>query len=239
MRKCWMRRKNLFLQPNMLSKENNQLFQSLMQAQNFQNFNINNITLKPPLFFPKLQTTVNEPPKRKWMIKILDKNKIKTEVSVEINIKIRGEEASCYVPDKLYSSHKYVFEYIVRGVEDYKLIVSKLQVIKPQTNEEIMKNDKNIVKGNIESALTKKQRGLEGGMRIQFTSNSYHHGKGYFSLKVQFYDPNDLKNPLFYCESPSFRVYARKPSIGTETLQPAKTKVSQKKERERIRKARV
>jgi flagellar biosynthesis GTPase FlhF len=174
--------------------------------------------------------------KRKWIIRVLNKEKVKSEPQVDVNIKIRGEEASCYVPDKLYSSHKYVVDFIAKGssIEEYSLIISKIKIIKAQTNEEVLKNNNPIVKGTLESALTKKSKGLEGTMRIQFTSNSYHHGKGLFLFFVTFYDPIDTNNPIFTMESPSFRVYARKPSIGHETLQPNKLKVTTKK-RKRVK----
>src|SRR5690606_2078454 len=123
-----------------------------------------------------------------------------------------------YVPEKLYSSHKYVVEHIVCGsiAKDYPLLVAKIQVLNPRTNEEILKNKKPILKGSPEAALTFQTEGLEGKMKIQFTDVSYHHEKGYFYFKISYFDPKDLTQSLFELVSPPFRVYARKPSIPKE-----------------------
>jgi len=183
------------LQNNLLYLQNLAYVQSIVQHQQNQTLYKNK-----PLIVSRTPSSLGSlPSKRKWTLKILNKNKVKTDLQVDINIKIRGEEASCFVPDKLYSSHKYVIEYIVKGGSDaFSLIVSKLKVIKPGTSDEIMREEKIIVKGSIESALTIKNRGLEGTMRIQFTSNSYHHGKGFFLFKSYFLWSSRFSKPNFY-----------------------------------------
>jgi len=169
---------------------------------------------------------------RQWQIFTLSQElKNSTDFNVKITMRIRGEEASSYVPDKLYSSHKYIIEHKLSGqpIDDLPLIVSKIQVFHPSTDQEILKNEKPILSGMIETALTKTKESLDGKMRIQFTDVSYHHDKGYFHFKISYFDPSNLIQPIIMLKSPPFRVYARKPSIGHETLQPEKTKEIPKK----------
>ena len=68
-------------------------------------------------------------------------------------------------------------------------------------------------------------------MRIQFSDVSYHHDKGYFAFKISYFETTNLKDPIFILKSPSFRVYARKPSISRETLQPEKVKEIKKRKK--------
>jgi hypothetical protein len=162
---------------------------------------------------------------------------------VKITMKIRGEEACQYVPDKLYSSHKYVLHQELevghRMRSKYPLLVSKIKVIHPVTKEEITNSktpSKEIVKGDLETALTlhNAKSGahlLQGQMKVQFTDVSYHHDKGVFAMVLRYFDPTNLDNILFAVSSPEFKVYARKPTHAgqTETLKPGKPKPSTRK----------
>lgn len=184
-----------------------------------------NIQIKNPL----IQTTTQS---RQWQVSILNQElKKNTDINVKITLRIRGEEASSYVPDKLYSSHKYIIEHKINGkaIDQFPLFVSKIQVFHPSTDQEIFKNDKPILSGIIETALTKGKDSLDGKMRVQFTDVSYHHDKGYFYFRISYFDPSNLLQPIIVLKSPPFRVYARKPSIGHETLQPEKVKEVPKK----------
>jgi hypothetical protein len=175
---------------------------------------------------------------RNWNIKNLKGEKFEKDLKVEITLKIRGEEASSFVPEKLYSSHKYIVEHKVKGniSLDFPLLVSKIQVVHPNTNEEILKKDKtSILIGSFDTALTKKKEDfLEGKMRIQFGDVSYHHDKGYFAFLISYFDPSNLLESIFTLKSPAFRVYARKPSISRETLQPEKPKETKKRKKKEV-----
>eukprot|EP01080_Neovahlkampfia_damariscottae_P002830 gene2830-4237_t len=175
---------------------------------------------------------------RSWNLVFLN-DKIKEEyekdLKVEITLKIRGEEATSFVPDKLYSSHKYIVEHKLKGsIKNKGVLVTMIQVVHPNTNEEILKKDKSqILIGSLETALVspKKDDDLQGKMRIQFSDVSYHHDKGYFAFRISYYETTNLKEPIFILKSPSFRVYARKPSISRETLQPEKVKEIKKRKK--------
>jgi hypothetical protein len=175
---------------------------------------------------------------RNWTLKNLKGQKFEKDLKVEITLKIRGEEASSFVPEKLYSSHKYIVEHKVKGniSLDFPLLVSKIQVIHPNSNEEILKKDKtSILIGSFDTALTKKKEEfLEGKMRIQFGDVSYHHDKGFFGFLISYFDPSNLFEPIFTLKSPAFRVYARKPSISRETLQPEKPKETKKRKKKEV-----
>lgn len=153
-----------------------------------------------------------------------------TDLSIHITMKIRGEEAKSLVPDKLYSSHKYVIQHHISGkviANEYPLLVAKLCVVDPmKIEEEILKNGKPIVKGSTESAITRGSNdngAMQGTMKAQFTDVSYHHEKKLFAFKISYFDPSKLESPLFVLLSPSFRTYARKP---TDKKDEKKTKRS-------------
>jgi hypothetical protein len=167
-------------------------------------------------------------PSRHW---ILTPFKKWSDLKINIKMKIRGEETSSHGPEKLYSSHKYIVEHSITGsiLEEMSLVVGKIQVLMSTTEQEILKDGKPILSGVLDTALTKTTDSLEGKMRIQFTEVSYHFDKGSFILQISYYDPSNLNDPIIILKSPSFRVFARKPSIGHETLQPDKLKESGKK----------
>ncbi|EFC41723.1 predicted protein [Naegleria gruberi] len=186
---------------------------------------------------------------RYWIFETSTPNEL-NDVTVRVTMKIRGEEAKNYVPDKLYSSHKYVVMHEISGktlVEKYPLIVSKIHVINPANREEL-RNSKNTNKlclmGTMETALTKSnvsskksntviqvEEVVKGLMKVQFTDVSYHHEKGHFGFIIHYYNPANLDKPLFSLIAPPFNVFARKPTNEnqTETLQPTKPKPSKKK----------
>jgi hypothetical protein len=188
-------------------------------------------------------------PHRFWKIEFPDeaiKKDIRgEEVVVNITMKIRGEEASQYVPERLYSSHKYVLQHTVEGemlVAKYPLIVSKLQIVDPVSREKIVNSMKgkkdDVVKGTPEAALTPEgstgEDTVTGVMKIQFTDVSYRHEKGHFSMLISYYNPANLEEPLFNLISPAFKVFARKPTDKnpTETLKPNKQKPSLRKRKQ-------
>jgi len=57
-----------------------------------------------------------------------------------------------------------------------------------------------------------KSNEYEGSFKCQFTDVSYHHKKSDLSWQIQYYLPSDLENPILSLRSPSFKVFARKPS---------------------------
>jgi len=143
-----------------------------------------------------------------------------SDLNIQISMKIRGEEPKNFVPDKLYSSHKYVIQHTITGSlvsREYPLLVSKIFVVDPsKPEEEILKNGKVIIKGSSEAAITRTNDNghmLQGSMKVQFTDVSYHHEKKYFAFKMCYFDPSKLDTPLFILVSPSFRTYARKPTV--------------------------
>lgn len=82
--------------------------------------------------------------------------------------------------------------------------------------EEITKQGKSIMSGNLNVALTKQKSSNEfvffGHTKIQFQDCSYHHNRIPFKLEWSFFLPNELVTPILSVISASFRVYARKPN---------------------------
>jgi len=156
--------------------------------------------------------------------------------NASITLKIRGEEAENFVPEKLYSSHKYYVTHTVRNVYHHTdQLTARLVVEDPMTNQEVLSKEGKIIVKHINSTLepvlayNDVHDALVGEMRMQFTSSSYKFGKGYFRMRFSYF--NAAGEQLFSLQSPPFRVYARKTSTDTQTLAPGKKKVSGKRKR--------
>ena len=159
---------------------------------------------------------------RLWNFNVIKKELLNDQLKIKLTLKIRGEEANNFVPDKLYSSHIYKVEQTISGLESsqLQLIICKIQIINPINNTQMLKNDKPIIKGKLDCALTKEKEDFNGHLKVKFTEVSYHFKKAYFAFKILYYDPIDTEKEIFTLISPPFRVYARKPSInGIATLQ--------------------
>mmetsp|Transcript_11195 Transcript_11195/g.41911 ORF Transcript_11195/g.41911 Transcript_11195/m.41911 type:complete len:519 (-) Transcript_11195:1254-2810(-) len=145
------------------------------------------------------------------------------ELRVEINLSIRGEDAKCFVPDRLYCSHRYKVQHnIISDTLSHSvpILLSRLHIIDPTTKDPILskKTGKEIVKGDYESACTSSDKGFECKMRIQFTESCYRYNRQDFQLIIHYCDPKNKEDPLFSVISPPLKIYARKPSTPITTL---------------------
>lgn len=168
---------------------------------------------------------------RRW--KLIEANpKLNAIPEAIITLKIRGERAENFVPEKLYSSHKYYLNQKIWNVNLGK-INSKLTIEDPISNDEVVSKDGSSIVKNISTSYepqliySDNLNALEGEMRIQFTSSSYKFGKGFFRMRLNYYDI--YNDPIFAFVSPPFRVYARKTSTDTQTLAPEKKKEGRKR----------
>lgn len=134
---------------------------------------------------------------------------------VEVVVKTRSDKPSTEVPERMYSSLKYEFRQFVRGscINKTTLLMSKIQVINPETNKEVKKNSASIIKGIVDGALTVDATGkqLTSRTKLQFTDVSYHHGKSQFSLQICYYLPSELNVPVLIIRSAPFQIFARRP----------------------------
>lgn len=134
------------------------------------------------------------------------------------------------VPDKIYSSLKYELDHSLTLESNNSIIMSKIQVVDPATNEEIKKNGKPILKGKTEEALTKQSNGTHWlKSKIQFTDVSYHHSKRYFAIQVSYFDPTNLKESILVLRSAPFKVFARRPNIKFNNTNNTNTSSSNRK----------
>ncbi|KAL0482818.1 hypothetical protein AKO1_014208 [Acrasis kona] len=101
-------------------------------------------------------------------------------------------------------------------------LLSQLQVVDPVSGEEILKNNKAILKGVTDSTLEKKMDDnpyFETTIRFKFTDVSYHHDRKPFALRVNLYRHQDTDNPILIKQSQPIMVFARKKQLtSTSTL---------------------
>uniref|UniRef100_A0A7S1KUB2 Uncharacterized protein n=1 Tax=Percolomonas cosmopolitus TaxID=63605 RepID=A0A7S1KUB2_9EUKA len=140
-------------------------------------------------------------------------------------VKNSKQDPSEKIDEKLYSSLKYVLlhkvnpSYFVDENGDMGFILCRVQVVCPETGEEIKRNGEGILGGSIESSL---RMDAVTSMKIQFTSCSSHHDKKQFAFRLQYFLNSNLKEPILVKQSTPFLVYARK-KTGTKRKKRSKT----------------
>lgn len=128
-------------------------------------------------------------------------------------VKNSKQDPSEKIDKKLYSSLKYVLLHKVNAPYfsdengDLGFILCRVQVVCPDTGEEIKRDGEGILTGNIESSL---RMDAVTHMKIQFTSCSSHHDKKQFAFRLLYYLNSNLKQPILVKQSTPFLVYARK-----------------------------
>nr|CAG4718462.1 unnamed protein product [Naegleria fowleri] len=137
--------------------------------------------------------------------------------SVIVMIKTRRDKPSEYLPEKMYSSLKYEIIQKAKGglLKNVPLLLCRASVVDAATLEEIKKK-KPVLKGNIESALTKEPTNknadeFECRMKVQFDF-SYHQDKRLVALVLKYYLNDKLDQPILIKRSCPLKVYARKPN---------------------------
>lgn len=152
-----------------------------------------------------------------------DIQSIVNEDTVKIAIKTRDDKAgNIQVPDKLYSSLRYVLsQRLDASVLQNKqaVLMSKIQVVNPATQEEIRKKNNEYVidKGNtmVELKYNADTKCYECTEKIKFLDNSYRHNDIKFAFKVSFYDASQpaflTRSPILEVLSAPFHVRARRP----------------------------
>lgn len=145
------------------------------------------------------------------------------EDTVKIAIKTRDDkQANYYVPDKLYSSLRYVLTQKLDSSflsNKQTVLMSKIQIVNPQSQEEIRKKNNEYVidKGNtmVELKFNADTKCYECTEKIKFLDNSYRHNDIKFAFKVSFYDASQpaflTKSPILELLSAPFHVRARRP----------------------------
>jgi len=158
--------------------------------------------------------------------------KVLNDPTVEVVVKTRSDKPSTELPARMYSSLKYEFRQFVRGscINKTTLLMSKIQVINPETNKEVKKNSSSILKGVVDGALTVDASGkqLTSKTKLQFTDVSYHHGKSQFSLQICYYIPSELNVPVLVIRSAPFQIFARR-SLPLKTIGKTKKGIQKKK----------
>ncbi|KAL0487075.1 hypothetical protein AKO1_000999 [Acrasis kona] len=164
---------------------------------------------------------------RRWQTTYVHKDYEGT-VQVSISSKTRCEEPVDEVPTKMYSSLKYEIRQTASGplTTSLPFLLGRITVIEADTQQEIKKDKRSVLKGTIETALTKTppvgtarkkktftdENHFNGVMKVQHTDCSYHHKKSDFCWQISYFVPSDLDNPILIMQSAAYKVYARKPN---------------------------
>jgi hypothetical protein len=150
-------------------------------------------------------------------------------IEVQITSKTRCEEPSYEVPEKMYSSLKYEIRQTATGslISDIPFLLGRITVVDASNLQEIVKDKRTVLKGTVETALTKptantKSKRMDtsaddefrGVMKVQHTDCSYHHKKSDFCWQISYFVPSDLERPVLIKRSAAYKVYARKPNQG-------------------------
>lgn len=156
-----------------------------------------------------------------------------------IIFKIRGETVKNYVPEKLYCSHKYriIMEMDFSEIEKInEYLFTEITVFNPKTNEEIMRRNSPIIKGDTKGGLKMSKKKCEDGkirtnchhgdLKIQFIASSFHFSKMHFKMKIEIKKTNDDNEMELVARliSPPFQSFSRKASQGKQTLKPSVSK---------------
>jgi len=154
------------------------------------------------------------------------------EFTIQVFTKTRCDKPTEEVEDILYSSLKYEIKQKLVGKLNYPFLLAKIYVVESNTGEIVQKNNKSVLKGTIECAITNsseknEEKEISGVLKVQFTDVSYHHKKCDFCWEISIFTPNELNNPILKIRSSSFKVFARKPSQVAAT-----TKKKRKKDEE-------
>jgi len=146
--------------------------------------------------------------------KIIKREELK---NVIVRSKTRRDKPLEAVPERMYSSLKYEIQLTASGqfIKNVPFILARIKVVDSKTFEVVKKNNKDVLKGVIESALTQSNNDkhvFNGTLKVQFVDISYHHEKREFCWEIHYFTPDDLQNPIIIKRSAAFRVYARKPN---------------------------
>eukprot|EP00761_Pharyngomonas_kirbyi_P005667 gb/GECH01005672.1/.p1 GENE.gb/GECH01005672.1/~~gb/GECH01005672.1/.p1 ORF type:complete len:473 (+),score=126.19 gb/GECH01005672.1/:1-1419(+) len=154
---------------------------------------------------------------REWDTVYADNSVLGENYQINIQCKTRLEDATSYIPSRLYSSLKYELHHEARGkfTNEHRFLMARARVIDAETHEEILKDGKPVLKGDIETALNSQPSSSDsaftGKLRLQFTVVSYHLERKSFMWEIRYFAPENLDNPCMIKRSAAFKVYARKP----------------------------
>lgn len=151
---------------------------------------------------------------RSWITLYYNKSILSHPPTVQIIIKTRADKPSEYVPNRLYSSLKYeIFQNVHISKDISSILMGTMQVV-DLNNEEVLKDKKPILSGQISGVLTREEGSsyVSSKSKIQFNNVSYHFDSKYFCFKCSYYTPTNMNEPLIVIKSAPFRVYARRPT---------------------------
>lgn len=136
---------------------------------------------------------------------------------ITLKMKTRRDQPNEAIPERLYNSIKYNIIQSANGFpENLPFVLARIRAVDAETLELVKKNNKDVLKGTVEAALTKPPRSnsnqFEGQLYVQFTEVSYHVDKREYCFEVSYFTPEDLENPILIKRSAPFKTFARKPN---------------------------
>jgi hypothetical protein len=145
---------------------------------------------------------------RDWKLLYRNDEVIGLEANLRIFLKSRNDQAMEYIPDRLYSSLKYEITHEIQGLST-PILLSKIQVIDPETEEEILVEGSTMLLGNPEGVLTMGNSG-EHFLKSKINFRDFPHQKKSYSMRICYYLPSDLMVPVLVVQSPEFKIFTRR-----------------------------
>lgn len=147
-----------------------------------------------------------------WKVFYQNEKVLTLDSQINVIVKTRNDEPTTVIPNRMFSSLKYEFEIqLTPGFMSTvkPTLLAKLQVIDPETNQEIIKNDLPVLKGVSEGILISDSGILKLKLKLQFGEKS-HGEKKDCRFQLCLYSPSDLLYPILVLKSSCFKIYARR-----------------------------
>mmetsp|Transcript_11792 Transcript_11792/g.17507 ORF Transcript_11792/g.17507 Transcript_11792/m.17507 type:complete len:399 (+) Transcript_11792:833-2029(+) len=151
-----------------------------------------------------------------WMVHMVNKELELAPIEVGVQVYIRGESYTNWVPKRLYTSHKYHMKFTLENmplVYNDHLLQANVRLIHGTSKKSFEKGAaiKATNDTKMNPSLTRKSDVFEGEMRFQLLLSSYKMPKGdkHFQFHVDFVSVI-TNTTLFTIRSPEFEVFARK-----------------------------
>jgi len=152
-----------------------------------------------------------------WKVIKSDSNVINSEdCGTRIVLSSRKFSSSEKIDAELYSCvtyemrHEAYGSFVRNAAEKHRVLLVRVEVIDPSTNQVVLKNGKTILNGCTEGAISKLNHSdiWRYDMKIKFNSCSYHFSKTSFCFRVSYFFEN-MEEPFLVKQSSDFMIYAR------------------------------
>jgi hypothetical protein len=130
------------------------------------------------------------------------------DLNIIITTHTRSKEPKDTLEEKMFSSLKYEQYHSLTSSS----LTSRIPILMAKIScQDVRGNIKDILAGSLEQPLSKKDDHFEGNFKFHFTDLSCHHkDSSEFYIRIDYFQPSDLVNPIIVVVSPPFQVFARR-----------------------------